>query len=398
MSRAASSRPVAPVEPTRDAERLRDHVLSTLAHELRNPLVPLRAGVSLIRLAGNDAAAIAEHCSIMERQLDKLGGIVDDLRDVTWLAEGRLPLRRSRVDLQTIAHSAIDDCRDLVEVAGHTLVVRLPSEPVSIHGDPSRLAQVLTNLVSNAAKFTPQGGTIEVSAEREGDTVLLSISDDGLGIPGDRLATIFEPFGQIDRSLETGYRGLGLGLTLVKALVELHGGTVEAYSDGLGKGSRFSVRLPVAGHEAPVVVSLEAPLSRSPAVRRRVLLCEDNRDVARSVARLVRVFGHEIRVAFDGREALQIGSEFRPDVVLMDIGLPGMNGYDVGREIRSRPWGSALALIALTGWGSEKDKLRALEAGFDEHLTKPVESHVLEAALRDGTDRFVASTAAPRRR
>jgi CheY-like chemotaxis protein len=369
-----------------------------LAHELRNPLVPLRAGVSLIRLAGNDAAAIAEHCSIMERQLDKLGGIVDDLRDVTWLAEGRLPLRRSRVDLQTIAHSAIDDCRDLVEVAGHTLVVRLPSEPVPIHGDPSRLAQVLTNLVSNAAKFTPQGGTIEVSAEREGDTVLLSIADDGLGIPGDRLATIFEPFGQIDRSLETGYRGLGLGLTLVKALVELHGGTVVAYSDGLGKGSRFSVRLPVAGHEEPVVVSLEAPLSRSPAVRRRVLLCEDNRDVARSVARLVRVFGHEIRVAFDGREALQIGNEFRPDVVLMDIGLPGMNGYDVGREIRSRPWGSALALIALTGWGSETDKLRALEAGFDEHLTKPVESHVLEAALRDGTDRFVASTAAPRRR
>ena len=378
-----------PDEPAKDAERLRDHILSTLAHELRNPLVPLRAGVSLIRLAGTDAAAIAEHCTIMERQLDRLGGIVDDLRDVTWLAEGRLALKKIRVDVQSVARAALDECRNLIEVAGHTLVVRLPSEPIPIHGDPARLAQVLTNLLSNAVKFTPHGGTIDVFAERQGATILISIQDNGLGIPADRLCTVFQLFGQIDRSLETGYRGLGLGLSLVKALAELHGGTVEAYSEGLGRGSRFSVRLPVAGDDEPVPAMLESPLAHA-AVPRRVLLCEDNRDVARSLARLVRVFGHEIRVAFDGREALQIAGEFRPDVVLMDIGLPDMNGYEVGREIRSQPWGSTLTLIALTGWGSDKDKLRALEAGFDRHLTKPVESHVLDAVLRQGENRFAS--------
>jgi CheY-like chemotaxis protein len=266
-------------------------------------------------------------------------------------------------------------------------VVNLPSEPIPIHGDPVRLAQVLTNLLSNAVKFTPHGGTIEVSAERQDVTVLISIRDNGLGIPPDRLVAVFQLFGQIDHSLETGYRGLGLGLSLVKALAELHGGTVEAYSEGLGRGSRFSVRLPVAGDEDLASATLESPLAH-PAVPRRVLLCEDNRDVARSLARLVRVFGHEIRVAFDGREALEMAGEFRPDVVLMDIGLPDVNGYEVGREIRSRPWGSTITLIALTGWGTEKDKLRALEAGFDQHLTKPVDSHVLDTVLRDSGRRF----------
>lgn len=374
-----------PDELVKDAERLRDRILATLAHELRNPLVPLRAGVSLIRLAGGDARAIAEHCTIMERQLDRLSGIVDDLRDVSWLAEGRLAVNKSRVDVQSVARAALDACRDLIEVAGHTLVVSLPSEPIPLHGDPARLAQVLTNLLSNAVKFTPHGGTIEVSAERQGATVLISIQDNGLGIPADRLTTVFQLFGQVDHSLQTGYRALGLGLSLVKALAELHGGTVEVSSEGLGKGSRFSVRLPVAGVEEPAAARRESPLALVPAaVPRRVLLCEDNRDVARSLARLVRVFGHEIRVAFDGREALQMAVEFKPDVVLMDIGLPDVNGYEIGREIRSQPWGSDITLIALTGWGSDRDKLRSLEAGFDQHLTKPVDSHVLDAVLRDG--------------
>lgn len=380
VSELANDRPAD--EAVKDAERLRDHMLSTLAHELRNPLVPLRAGVSLIRMAGGDAAAIAEHCRIMERQLDKLIGIVDDLRDVTSLAEGNLVLEKSRVDVESLALGSLEECRDLIELAGHELVVQMPSAPVFAHVDPARFKQVLTNLLSNAVKFTPQGGRIELAVESDGASVRLSVQDDGLGIPPNRLAGIFESFGQLDRSLETGYNGLGLGLSLVKKLAELHGGTVEAHSPGLGKGSRFTVRLPVATDEKSAAPARQPVEHALPAVQRRVLLCEDNRDVARSLARLVRVFGHEIRVAFDGKEALQIASEFMPEVVLLDIGLPGVNGYDVGRELRARPCGSGIKLIALTGWGSEKDKLRALEAGFDQHLTKPVDSHVLETALR----------------
>jgi signal transduction histidine kinase len=319
-------------DAVKDAERLRDHILSTLAHELRNPLVPLRAGLSLIRLAGRDTGAIDEHCTIMERQLDRLIGIVDDLRDVTSLAEGTLRLKKVRVNLQTIARGALQACSHVIEVAGHTLVVDLPTEPVFVEADPSRLEQVLTNLLTNAVKFTPHGGTIELSVRVDGSNVCLAVRDNGLGIPSNRLVTIFELFGQVDRSLERGHQGLGFGLRLVKALVVLHGGTVDAQSDGVGKGSCFTIRL-------PLTVAAEAlqPLAPRPshAEPRRVLLCDDNRDVAHSLARLVRTFGHEIRVAFDGEEH-QIADEFRPDVVLRHR-LARQNGYDVGASCARGP-------------------------------------------------------------
>ena len=241
---------------------------------------------------------------------------------------------------------------------------------------------MLTNLLSNAVKYTPRGGHIELAAERDGAGVRVSVRDNGLGIPPDKLDTIFEMFGQLDRSLETGYKGLGIGLALVKALVDMHGGTIEARSEGLGKGSVFSVWLPTRSRDdgarwRPAPASSQ----RRNAANCRVLLVDDNRDVARSMARFIRLLGHDIRVAFDGPEAVQIAGEFRPDVVLMDIGLPKQNGYEVAREMRSKPWGEKMTLVAVTGWGRESDRRRSHEAGFDRHLTKPMEPDVLEAFL-----------------
>ena len=262
--------------------------------------------------------------------------------------------------------------------------MRLPEEQIFLDADPVRLGQVLTNLLSNAVKYTPRGGHIELAAERDGAGVRVSVRDSGLGIPPDKLDTIFEMFGQLDRSLETGYKGLGIGLTLVKSLVHMHGGTIEAHSEGLGKGSVFSVWLPIT-LETELPGSASRPHEAAPGERStancRVLLVDDNRDVARSMARLIRLLGHDIRVAFDGPEAVQIGGEFKPDVVLMDIGLPKLNGYDAAREMRSTPWGEKMTLVAVTGWGREIDMRRSHESGFDRHLTKPVEPDVLEALL-----------------
>ena len=368
-------------DAVREADRQKDDFLATLAHELRNPLAALRAGVSIVRMENGDPETVGEHCTLMEHQLQQLARLVDDLLDRSDLVHGGLALEKRRVELAVVTRIAVEQSRILVEEADHDLSVRLPEERIYLDADPQRLGQVLTNLLTNAVKYTPRGGHIELSAERDGDGVRVSVRDHGFGIPPDRLETIFEMSGRVDRSIETGSRGLGIGLTLVKALVDMHGGTIEARSEGLGKGSVFSVWLPLAVETTAADAPSAATSSGGRAVTCRVLLVDDNRDVARSVARFIRLLGHDIRVAFDGPEAVQIAGEFRPDVVLLDIGLPKQNGYEVAREMRSKPWGDKMTLVAVTGWGRESDRRRSHEAGFDRHLTKPMEPDALEAFL-----------------
>ncbi len=369
-------------EVSRDAERRKDDFLATLSHELRNPLAPLRTGVAVIRRA-TDPETVVEQCSIMERQLQQLTRLVDDLLDVAELTRRGLPLEKSRIEVSTIVRTALDQSRALVEDAGHVLSVTLPDRPIVLEADPVRIVQILTNLLSNAVKYTPRGGRIHLVAERDGSEVRLSVKDSGLGIPSDKLSTIFEMFGQLDRSLETGYKGLGIGLALVKALVSTHGGRITVASDGLGKGSEFSVWLPIAAPAEAVQPSAtrEGELDRRPVASCRVLLVDDNRDVAISISRFVRQLGHEVRIAFDGAEAVQIADDFRPDLVLMDIGMPKLNGYDVARTLRAKPWGMQVTLVAMTGWGREHDKRRSFESGFDHHMVKPVEPLALEAVI-----------------
>jgi CheY-like chemotaxis protein len=276
----------------------------------------------------------------------------------------------------------LEQSRVLVEEAGHELILKLPPEPIMLDADPERLVQVLVNLLSNAVKYTLRGGRIEVSAEREGDEMRLSVKDNGFGIPTDKLDSVFEMFGQLDRSLETGHKGLGIGLALASALVSMHGGTITAHSEGLGRGSEFIVRLPVATPEPAVpTVSLEQPAAPRDEARCRVLVVDDNQDVALPMARWMRQLGHEVRVALDGPAAIQLADEFRPEVVLLDIGMPNMNGYEVARALRSISWGRDLVLVAVTGWGQEDDQRRSAEAGFDRHMTKPVDPLVLESFL-----------------
>jgi CheY-like chemotaxis protein/nitrogen-specific signal transduction histidine kinase len=369
-------------ETVREADQRKDDFLATLAHELRNPLVALRAGAAVIRKRSRDPETVLEYCTIMERQLQQLTWLVDDLLDVSNLTYRGLTLRKSRVELEAVVRTALEQSRFLIEEADHELTVRLPKERIFLDADPGRLGQVLTNLLSNAVKYTPRGGEIELAAEPDEQGIWICVKDSGLGIPPDKLETIFEMFGQLDRSAETGYKGLGIGLTLVKALVRMHGGIVEARSEGVGKGSVFRVWLPtLTAAETPVASDSPAQLSSQGAANCRVLLVDDNRDVARAMARWIRLLGHDIRVAFDGPEAVLIAGEFNPDIVLMDIGLPKQNGYDVAREMRSKPWGRTMTLVAVTGWGRDADRRQSQEAGFDQHLTKPVEPGVLEALL-----------------
>ena len=371
-----------------EAERRKDEFLATLSHELRNPLAPLRTGVAVIRRAA-DPETIIEQCAIMERQLLQLTRLVDDLLDVAELTRRGLPLEKSRIEVSSIVRTALDQSRALIEDAGHELSVTLPDRPIVLEADSVRIVQILTNLLSNAVKYTPRGGRIHLVAERDGSEVRLSVKDSGLGIPTDKLGAIFEMFEQLDRSLETGYKGLGIGLALVKALVSMHGGRISAVSDGLGKGSEFRVWLPIAAPAdagQPSATSEHAP-DAGAAARCRVLVVDDNRDVAISLSRFVRQLGHDVRTAYDGAEAVQIADDFRPDVVLMDIAMPCINGYDVAKTLRAKPWSSQVTLVAMTGWGREHDKRRSFESGFDRHLTKPVEPLVLEAFLESSARR-----------
>jgi CheY-like chemotaxis protein/two-component sensor histidine kinase len=306
---------------------------------------------------------------------------VDDLLDLSRISQGKIVLRKERVELAAVVGSAVEASRPLIEKWGHELTVTLPPEPVLLEADPVRLAQVLLNLLNNAAKYTNQGGRIGLTAEREGEAVLVRVKDTGIGIPAEMLPRVFEMFTQVEQSQERSQGGLGIGLTLVQRLVQLHGGTVEAHSDGPGKGSEFVVRLPVAGParaRGPQGAADGGQVVAPPACR--ILVVDDNRDAADSLAVLLRMMGHEVHTAHDGLEAVGAVAVLQPDVVLLDIGLPKLNGYEVARRVRQGR-AEGVVLIALTGWGQEEDRRRSREAGFDHHLTKPVELAALQQLL-----------------
>jgi PAS domain S-box-containing protein len=372
----------AALEALREADRRKDEFLALLAHELRNPLAPLRNGLEVMRLASGDARAVARSRDIMDRQLSHMVRLIDDLLDVSRISRNKMELRRSRVLLADVVSSAVETARPALEAAGHELTVSLPPEPIYLDADLTRLAQVFGNLLNNSAKYTEWGGHVWLTATREGGQVSVAIRDTGIGIPAFALPNIFDMFSQVDRSIERSTGGLGIGLALVKGLVEMHGGTVEAASPGQGKGSTFTVRLPVLKDrvESPAGTPAEEWPS-SAGSKLRILVVDDNRDSAFSMAMMLQLLGNEVRTAHDGIEAVALAQRFRPQVVLMDIGMPRLNGYEATQRIREQPWGCDMAIIALTGWGQEVDRARSMEAGCNGHLVKPVNLPDLEKLL-----------------
>jgi PAS domain S-box-containing protein len=368
-------------ESLKDAGRRKDEFLATLAHELRNPLAPLRNGLEVMKRAAGNPEAVEKARAMMERQLAQMVRLIDDLLDVSRITRGKLELRRQRVDLAAVVQSAVEASRPLVEAAAHRLTVALPPEPVPLDADPVRLAQVFANLLTNAAKYTDRGGAIRLTAERRGDEVVVAVADSGIGIAAEHLPRLFEMFAQVHTALERSQGGLGIGLSLVKGLVEMHGGRVEARSDGPGRGSEFLVRLPLQSPSSLVPCPLPPGTRDKGRGTRRVLVADDNRDAADSLALMLRLAGHEVHTAHDGQEAVEAAAWFRPEVALLDIGMPRLNGYDACRRIREQPGGRQIVLAALTGWGQEEDKRRASEAGFDCHLTKPVDPADLDKIL-----------------
>ena len=369
-------------EALRDADRRKDEFLALLAHELRNPLAPLRNGLEIMRLASDDPVAVAESRAIMDRQLSHMVRLIDDLLDISRISRNKMELRRRRVLLADVISAAIETTRPTIEEAGHELTVSLPAEPIHLDADLTRLAQVFGNLLNNSSKYSRKGGHIWITAVREGDKVLVAVRDAGIGIPAAALPDIFDLFSQVDRSIERATGGLGIGLALVKGLVEMHGGTVEAASPGPDRGSTFTIRLPIqrAKPESPPKPPVE-PSTDSAEPKRRILVVDDNRDSAMSMAKMLELLGNEVLWAHDGVEAVALAEQFRPQAILMDIGMPKLNGYDATRRIREQSWGRDAVIIALTGWGQEVDRARSQEAGCDGHLVKPVELDDLERLL-----------------
>jgi PAS domain S-box-containing protein len=367
-------------EALREADRRKDEFLATLAHELRNPLAPLRNGLTLLRLAPGQAAGTVQIREMMERQLGHLVRLVDELLDVSRVSRGMVELKRERVTLATIVNSAVETSRPLLESQGHELVVSLPEETLWLEVDLTRMSQVLANLLNNAAKYTPAGGRVTLTGAREGDRVTLRVSDTGVGIPADMLPRVFDLFTQVGRSRDRAQGGLGIGLALVQKLVELHGGTIRAESPGPGQGSTFTLTLSLAA-DGGTRASAQAAGEGRAVDRRRVLIVDDNIDGAESLSLLLSMLGHETRTAHDGPQALVAAGQFLPDIAFLDIGMPGMSGYEVARALRAEPRLQKVVLVALTGWGSEADKRRSWEAGFDFHLTKPVAVEQVEALL-----------------
>jgi CheY-like chemotaxis protein len=320
---------------------------------------------------------------MMERQLGQMVHLVDDLLDLSRISRGKIELRKERVELARVVQQAVETSRPAVEQAGHALAVALPPGSLYVDADVTRLAQVFSNLLNNAAKYTDRGGHIELAVRREGGEAVVSVADDGVGIPAAMLPRVFEMFTQVDRNLERAQGGLGIGLSIVKRLVEMHGGTVEARSGGQGMGSEFVVRLPAVAPEAAAGRWVEGAAGSVSGVRRRILVVDDNRDSAESLAMMLTLMGNDTRTAHDGLEALESAPAFVPDVILMDIGMPRLNGFDTARRIRSEPWGRGGVLVALTGWGQEEDRRKSREAGFDHHLTKPVDPARLEKLLAE---------------
>ncbi len=357
-----------------EADRKKDEFLAVLAHELRNPLAPIRNAAQVMKIKGLPDQTTRNARDVIERQVDHLSRLVDDLLDVSRITRGKITLQTARLALEAVLTSAVEASRPVIETAGHTLSVELPPDPLYLEGDLTRLSQVFGNLLVNAAKYTDRGGRIRLTARREGSDVVVSVADTGIGIPADHLPKLFEMFSQVDPALERTQGGLGIGLSLVKGLVGMHGGSVAARSEGLGRGSEFVVRLPLAIEPPPTRRPDPEADAGAPAAgsRRRVLVADDNIDAAESLAEMLTVMGHEVRTAHDGQAAVEAAAAFRPEVILLDIGMPRLNGYEAARRLRQLAWGGEVLLVALTGWGQEEDKRRAEEAGFDRHFTKPV--------------------------
>jgi len=366
------------------AARRKDEFLATLAHELRNPLAPIRNSLELLNCGGSDPAR-DEARAVIERQMNQMVRMVDDLLDVARIERNRIELHRQTVRLAEIIQRAVETSEPLIRAKGHDLKIIVPAQAILLDADPVRLTQALSNLLNNAAKYTKPAGTIELTAMQDGAQAIVAVRDNGIGISAEMLPRVFDLFVQADQSFERSEGGLGIGLTLVKRLVEMHGGSVEARSEGLGRGSEFVVRLPVATtpttHEPQ---QGQPPSTLAPGRhRQRILLVDDDADTLNTLQQLLTLMGNEVRTAHDGLAGVQAAAAFRPDVVFLDIGMPRLNGFDVCRQIRNQPWGRRVILVAYTGWGQDDNRRCSADAGFDYHLVKPVEATALEEFLAD---------------
>ena len=378
-----------------EADHRKDEFLAMLAHELRNPLAPIRNALRIMQLTPGNAEAIEAAFQMMDRQSSHMVRLVDDLLDVSRISRGKINLRKARVALASVVNEAVEVARAHCESLELNLAVSLPPEPIYLEGDSTRLAQIVGNLLSNACKFTDRGGSIRLSVEREAGQAVIRVRDTGIGIGAEQLPRIFELFVQADTSLERPMGGLGIGLTLVKNLVELHGGGIEVKSAGVGHGSEFVVRLPALTGTARPPAPEPAGPEPAPTTGLRILVVDDNRDMATSLAMVLELTGNETHIANDGLEAVDKAADVRPDVILLDIGLPKLNGYEVARKIRTQPWGKAVVMVAITGWGQEEDRQKAADAGFDAHLVKPMEHHSLTRLLAELPTRKRGPSRAP---
>ena len=364
----------------RDNDRRKDEFLAMLAHELRGPLAPIRNAIEVLRMPGMGETRMPWGRDVIDRQSRQLVRIVDDLLDVSRITRGKITLKKEDVDVAAVLAAAVETCRPLCEERKHELTVTLPGGALNIRGDYARIAQVLSNLLNNAAKYTPPGGRIDISAAHEGREVVFRVADTGMGIPESMLEGVFELFTQLNQSLDRAQGGMGIGLTLVKRLVEAQGGSVSAASAGANAGSEFTVRFPLS--ERRVRPAGDAA-GEEPGPRRRVLIVEDHADAAQTLEALVQLYGHEVRHARDGDTALKLIPEYRPEVLLLDIGLPGMDGFEIARRLRGMEATRTSLIVAISGYGQERDRRRAMECGFDHHFVKPVNAHALMTLLRE---------------
>jgi signal transduction histidine kinase/CheY-like chemotaxis protein len=361
-----------------EANRHKNEFLSMLAHELRNPLAPIRNAVQLLRTRFGLQPEIDSIHAIIDRQVQQLARLVDDLLDISRISGGKIRLQNEPVEMADIVARAVETNQHLVDARRHHLTVTLPPQPVRVEGDPVRLAQVLGNLLNNAAKYTPDGGKIWLTVASEGEEAVVRVRDTGIGIPAEMLGSVFDLFTQVDRSLDRSQGGLGIGLNLVRRLVEKHGGRVQAASAGVGQGSEFTMRLPMLAAKPAPAAPLNGAEHKAAPPQRRILVVDDNRDAANSLALLLSTMGHQVQASNDGPGALAILEQFQPEVVLLDIGLPGMDGYEVAKRIREMPNMGTAKLIALTGYGQAEDQRRSKEAGFDHHIVKPADLMALK--------------------
>jgi signal transduction histidine kinase/CheY-like chemotaxis protein len=371
----------------RAADQRKDQFLAMLAHELRNPLAPIRTASEILTMPNLSDDQLSWSCRVIHRQVDHMARLLDDLLDVARITRGKLQLKKQRVELGTIVETAVEAARPLIEARKHRLTIELPSSLPTLDADPVRLAQVLSNLLTNAAKYTDPPGRILLGARVDDEVVQISVKDNGIGLSPSALGDIFGMFTQGADERGRAEGGLGIGLALVEGLVDLHGGSVAVRSDGLGHGSEFVVTLPRRSRPAaPDAQPPAARATRSATVSRKILIADDNQDAANSLAMLLRLAGHDVCTAHGGQAALALAGTFHPDIALLDIGMPDLSGYEVAKQLRQTAWGKDARLVALTGWGQEDDKRRARDAGFDDHLTKPVDPRRLQSLLSGGAD------------